>query len=163
MLCFISAAVVCFIIILIFLAALFQPSHTHLPSHYKALHKRCSASPEPGRGNVNNEKLFIAAALYDPGGYLLNGAWATSVLGLVGLLGPDNVHLSIYEDDADSAAKAAFNRFKTKVSCKFLLQWYRLIGTAQGTDFFKGNNTIISEHLPLGGIYLVTVPSEESG
>jgi hypothetical protein len=101
--------------------------------------------------------VFIAAAIYDPGGSLLNAAWANSVLGLVDLLGPDNVHLSIYENDADSAAKAALNRFKTNVSCKCLLQCSRLIETAQGTDFFKANNTIISEHLPLEGIHRVTL------
>jgi hypothetical protein len=109
-LCFIFAAVVCFTIMLISFTALFQPSYTHLPAHYKALQKRCSSSPEPGRGNINNEKVFIAAALYDPGGSLLNGVWASSVLGLVDLLGPDNVYLSIYENDADPAAKAALNR-----------------------------------------------------
>lgn len=156
-LCYTLAAVIFFTIIIIFLTALFQPSYTHLPAHYKALRKKCLASPEPGRGNVNNEKVFIAAALYDPGGSLLNGAWADSVIGLVDLLGPDNVHLSIYENDADSAAKAALNRFKTKVSCEL----FRLIETARGTDLFEGNNTIISEHLPLEDIHRVTVPSGE--
>jgi hypothetical protein len=158
-LCYVLAAVVCFTIILIFLTALFQPSYTYLPAHYKALQKICSASPESGRGNINNEKVFIAAALYDPGGSLLDGAWASSVLSLVDLLGPDNVHLSIYENDADEAAKAALHRFKSKVSCECLPQLFRSIEIARGTDFFKGNNTIVSEHLTLKDIHSVTVPS----
>jgi hypothetical protein len=127
---FTLTTVVCFTVLLVALTALFRPSYTHLPAHYKALQKRCSVSSEPGRGNINNERIFIAAALYDPGGDLLNGAWANAVLGLVDLLGPDNVHLSIYENDADPAANAALDSFKTKVSCKCLPQSSRLIESA---------------------------------
>lgn len=32
-----------------------------------------------GAANVNNEKVFIAASLYDPEGALLGGEWAKSV------------------------------------------------------------------------------------
>jgi hypothetical protein len=67
---------------------------------------------------VNNEKIFIATALYDPRGALLGGDWGKAVLGLVELLGPENVHLSVYENDADAAANAALARFKDKLRCK---------------------------------------------
>jgi hypothetical protein len=96
---------------------LFRPSYSHLPSHYIALQKRCQSSFTPGRGNVHNEKIFIVAALDDPGGLLLSGAWGKAVLELVELLGPDNVHVSVYENDADDAAKEALASFKEKLRC----------------------------------------------
>lgn len=107
----------CFTFVLIIVTTIFRPSYTNLPGHYRTLEKRCSASIYPGRGNIYNDKIFIAAALYDPGGDLLSGAWANAVLGLVDLLGPENVYLSIYENDADASAREALDDFKTKVNC----------------------------------------------
>lgn len=72
----------------------------------------------PGRGNVNKEKILIAAALYDPGGDLIRGDWGKAVRGLVELLGPDNVHLSVYENDADVAANEALEQFKSTLDCQ---------------------------------------------
>jgi hypothetical protein len=94
-------------------------------------------SSEPGRGNVNKEMIFIAAALYDAVGELLNGASGHSVLGLVDLLGPDNVYLSIYENDADPAAIAALASFKSKVKFKSASLPVGLFGIARRADFQK--------------------------
>ncbi|KAF2815758.1 uncharacterized protein BDZ99DRAFT_565695 [Mytilinidion resinicola] len=105
-----------------------------------ALQRRCSESSKPGRGNVHNEKVFIAAALYDPGGDLVGGDWGNAVLKLVELLGPENVHLSVYENDADPSANTALDTFRDKLSC---------------------NISLTSEHLPLGDIPRVTIPTGE--
>ncbi|KAL8732649.1 MAG: hypothetical protein Q9166_002624 [cf. Caloplaca sp. 2 TL-2023] len=112
--------------IFIFTAA-FRPSYSRLPDHYRALRRRCEESKEPGRGNFNNEKIFIAASLYDPEGTLVGGQWGSAILELVELLGPQNVHLSVYEDDASPQAKAALKSMEKKV---------------------QGNSSLLSEYLP---------------
>ena len=115
--CWISTAFVAFIAVLVVYTYAFRPSYTYLPDHYRELQKRCVESKEPGRGNINNEKIFIAATLYDPGGTLVGKDWGSAVLGLVELLGPQNVHLSIYENDADPLAKAALESMEQRITC----------------------------------------------
>ena len=115
--CWTLIALVTFTAILVVFTFAFRPSYTYLPDHYQALQRRCVGSKDPGRGNINNEKIFIAAALHDPGGTLVGEDWGNAVLGLVELLGPQNVHLSIYENDADPLAKAALESMEHKVNC----------------------------------------------
>ncbi|OCL00408.1 glycosyltransferase family 69 protein [Cenococcum geophilum 1.58] len=138
--CWMIAAILCVIILLVVFTAAFRPSYTHLPDHYGALQRRCRESHEPGRGNINNEKVFIAATLYDPKGLLVGGDWGSAVLKLVELLGPENVYLSVYENDADPLAKASLETLEKRLTC---------------------NSSLISEHLPLEEIPRVTVPSGE--
>ena len=109
------------IIILITFTAAFRPSYTHPPDHYRTLQKRCEASREPGRGNMNDEKVYIAATLYDPDGKLVQGDWGSAVVQLIELLGPQNVHLSLYGNDVSTEAKAALKSMKDKVQCRCLL------------------------------------------
>ncbi|OCL13448.1 glycosyltransferase family 69 protein [Glonium stellatum] len=130
----------CAIVLLVLFTAAFRPSYTHLPDHYKVLQRKCQESQEPGRGNINNEKVFIAATLYDPDGALVGGDWGSAVLKLVELLGPENVHVSVYENDADPPAKASLESLEKKLTC---------------------NSSLISEHLPLEEIPRVTIPSGE--
>ena len=106
-----------FTVVLVMFTFAFRPSYTHLPDHYRALQRRCAESKNPGRGNINNERIFIAAALHDPGGTLVGNDWGSAVLQLVELLGPQNVHLSIYENDADPLAKAALKSMQDKITC----------------------------------------------
>ena len=115
--CWILTALVAFTAVLVMFTFAFRPSYTHLPEHYQALQKRCVESKEPGRGNINNERILIAAALHDPGGTLVGKDWGSAVLQLVDLLGPQNVHLSIYENDADPLAIAALERMRNKITC----------------------------------------------
>ena len=115
--CWIFTALVAFTAVLVMLTFAFRPSYTYLPDHYQALQKRCVESKEPGRGNINNERIFIAAALHDPGGTLVGKDWGSEVLQLVEMLGPQYVHLSIYENDADSRAKAALESMQNKITC----------------------------------------------
>ena len=75
--------------LLIVFTAVFRPSYTYPPEHYQILETKCKESQKLGRGNVNNEKIFIAASLYDHNGLLLSGEWGTAIEGLVELLGPE--------------------------------------------------------------------------
>lgn len=97
---------------------LFFPSYTRPPAHYVQLSDRIGASALPGRANLHKEKVFIAASIYDGDGELLNGDWGKNVLGLIELLGPDNVFLSIYENDASDTAAKAMGDFGSKVECR---------------------------------------------
>lgn len=117
---------------------LFYPSYTHLPKHYQELRSIVQSSQDSGRGNPGNEKIFIAASIYDVGGDLADGSWAKNVLDLIYLLGPDNTYLSIYENDAGLEAKNALTLLKQKVPC---------------------NNTLTFEdHLPLESVPHITLP-----
>ena len=104
-------------LLLVIIASTFFPSYTHRPKHYDALRQRALTSELPGRANPHNEKIFIAASLYESHGELTSGAWGRSVLQLVDLLGPDNVHLSVYEDNASADAKRAMTEFQAKAAC----------------------------------------------
>lgn len=106
------------LILFVALAATLRPSYTHLPHHYQELRQRCIQSIIPGRANVNNEKVFIAASLYDPSGELTGGAWGESVLQLIDMLGPNNVFLSIYENDPDPLARASLGLMEGTGGCK---------------------------------------------
>ena len=107
----------CIIISSIAFTASSRPSYTHSPVHFKVLQQRCEGSNQLGRGNVNNEKVFIAATLYDPEGVLIGGDWGSAVSELVNLLAPDNVVLSVYENDLDVRAKVSLERFVESLSC----------------------------------------------
>ncbi|KAL8723035.1 MAG: hypothetical protein Q9225_000577 [Loekoesia sp. 1 TL-2023] len=102
---------------LILITAVFNPSYTRRPAHYVALRKRALASKDYGRGNPENEKIFIAASIYDKAGKLVDGAWGHALLDLIDLLGNRNVFLSIYENDAGEKAKEALFNFKDRVQC----------------------------------------------
>lgn len=106
-------------IALVLLTSVFTPSYTRPPSHYNELRKAALQSKTPGRANPRNEKVFIAASLYETEGELTSGAWADSVLELVDLLGPDNVYLSLYEDNPTPLTKKSLLNFKQRVNCAF--------------------------------------------
>ncbi|KAM3416682.1 hypothetical protein BST61_g8273 [Cercospora zeina] len=67
--------------------------------------------------NVYNEKVFIAASIYDKEGEVVSGEWGHSVLDLISILGPQNVFLSLYENDPDPMAKAALEAFSRNLTC----------------------------------------------
>ncbi|USW57367.1 Putative mannosyltransferase 1, CMT1 [Septoria linicola] len=70
-----------------------------------------------GVANTNNEKVFIAASLYDPNGDLVSDDWGHAVLRLVTILGPENVQLSLYENDADQRSKGKLWEFQARLAC----------------------------------------------
>ena len=107
---------------IVFVLALFTsilfPSYTHLPAHYSTLRKSLLESSYPGRGNPRQEKVFIAASLYDSGGELAQGQWGTQLLELIDLLGSDNVFLSIYENDSGEEGERALRALEEQVQCQ---------------------------------------------
>lgn len=105
--------------LLVLVAGVFFPSYTHRPAHYVELQQRAQNGTDPGRANPYAEKVFIAASLYEDKGQLTSGAWGRSVLQLIDLLGPDNVHLSIYEDNPSDEAKQSLASFRQNVTCTF--------------------------------------------
>ena len=126
---------------LVLVASVFFPSYTHRPQHYTDLRIRTQQSRTPGRANINNEKVFIAASIYEKQGALTSGAWGESLTELVHLLGPDNVHLSVYENDADQLTKESLARFERMLPC---------------------NKTIVAENLDLQQLPRVTLPNGET-
>lgn len=103
---------------LVLVAGIFFPSYTNRPAHYVELQQRAANGTEPGRANPYSEKVFIAASLYEDKGQLTSGGWGRSVLELIDLLGPDNVHLSIYEDNPTEAAALSLDSFRANVTCE---------------------------------------------
>ncbi|KAI9826284.1 MAG: hypothetical protein M1832_000201 [Thelocarpon impressellum] len=134
-LCYLIAAVVGVVLALVVFVATFNPSYTDPPIHYHELRARAS---ETGRANPNNETIFIAANIIDED--LIRGAWGRAVLDLIGLLGEENVFLSIYENDSGPRTTDALRDLEQKVKC---------------------NSSIVSEHLPLEDIPTVPLPSGE--
>lgn len=101
---------------MIVLYGVFFPSYTRPPLRYSELRHRVQELGQSA--NVHNEKIFIAASLYDHEGELMSGQWAQSVQHLIAILGPDNVYLSIYENDPDQKAQAALDSFSRNITCQ---------------------------------------------
>ncbi|KAJ9664718.1 hypothetical protein H2198_000064 [Neophaeococcomyces mojaviensis] len=126
------------LVAVIILVGAFFPSYTRLPQHYRTLKQRVQNVPTAGSANIHNEKIYIAASIFDPGGVLASGEWAQDILDLIHILGEDNVYLSIYENDSGPEALDALARLETRVPC---------------------NHTLISEaHLNYGEVPHVTLP-----
>jgi len=106
------------LLVLLFTIA-FLPSYTKRPSHYNDLRRAALNSTLPGRANPRNEKVFIASSIYERNGTLTSGAWGEAMLSLVDLLGPDNVHLSIYANDPDPRSKQSLSALHQRVNCRF--------------------------------------------
>ena len=117
-LCFVILFVVLIVLALLLLTALFRPSYTNPPAHYRVLRERVENSEDYGRANPENQKIFIAASIYDDGGRLLGGAWGEALLHLINLLGNRNVYLSVYENSAGERAQTAYSKFDQKVQCQ---------------------------------------------
>ncbi|KAL4732900.1 cryptococcal mannosyltransferase 1-domain-containing protein [Aspergillus similis] len=101
----------------VLLATALFPSYSRPPPHYDALRDAVSTSTAPGRGNPRNEKIFIAASLYDRGGDIAGGQWGKDILRLIDLLGEKNVFLSIYENDSGPAGAGALLDLEAQVPC----------------------------------------------
>ncbi|KAM0721331.1 hypothetical protein Q7P37_003035 [Cladosporium fusiforme] len=103
----------------------FFPSYNGPPSRYSDLERQVQeaqgTNTATGSANLEGERVFIAASLHDTAGQLLRGAWAEAILELIHLLGPDNVFLSIYENDADDESLRALYDFKARVPCSSAL------------------------------------------
>ena len=105
------------LLVLIIVTAVLWPSYNDPPAHYKALRKRIEVNDDFGRANIDNQKIFIAASIYDKGGHLVKGEWGRRVIQLLNLLGNRNTFLSIYENDGGPDARDALETFKEEVEC----------------------------------------------
>lgn len=116
-LCFSLRVIIYVLLTSIIFTFLFRPSYTRAPQRYREIRQRAKASGGDGRANPNNEKVFIAASIYDPEAELATTHWKDSVLALVDLLGYHNVFLSVFENDAGNVAEAALVSFENEVKC----------------------------------------------
>ncbi|KAI9926668.1 hypothetical protein MW887_003761 [Aspergillus wentii] len=126
------------ILALVVLTSIFRPSYTRPPSHYSSLRNSVLQSASPGRGNPRNEKVFIAASLYDRDGELARGEWGARVSQLIEMLGGDNVFLSIYENDSGPEGESALQDLEKQISCK--------------------KSIVFERHLDPGHLPTVTIP-----
>ncbi|KAF2666517.1 hypothetical protein BT63DRAFT_426973 [Microthyrium microscopicum] len=90
-------------LMLLFITPIFNPSYSIRPAHYKG-------------NNPHNEKVFIAANIIDED--MIRGPWGNAVKNLVELIGPDNVYLSIYENDSGDGVKNALHELSAVVKCR---------------------------------------------
>jgi len=99
------------------------PSYTNPPARYVELRKSIEQTETLGAGNPAELKVFIAASIFDKDGSLATGRWGECVLALIKILGPNNVYLSIYENDAGRIAEEALNSLERRVECKHSLRY----------------------------------------
>jgi hypothetical protein len=114
---FLGRILLCIVFGLIVIFGTFRPSYKHTPLHYDVLRALISESQEKGRGNPLKEQIFISCALYDKNGHLAGGSWGQTLLDFINILGPENVFLSIYENDSGDAGATALLELKSKVKC----------------------------------------------
>lgn len=126
---------------LVVLTSIFRPSYTRPPAHYAALRKSVLENSDTGRGNIRNEKVFIAASLYDRDGDLARGQWATQLLGLIDLLGEQNVFVSIYENDSGEEGQNALRELEQRIQ--------------------SPKSIVFEEHLDFQSLPAVTIPGGE--
>lgn len=81
----------------------FNPSYNWPPAHYTG-------------NNPHNEQVFIAACIVDAD--LIRGAWGRAVLELIDAIGPQNVFLSVYENDSGPDTREALLELAEKVECE---------------------------------------------
>ncbi|KAF2496435.1 hypothetical protein BU16DRAFT_509484 [Lophium mytilinum] len=92
-----------------------RPSYMSPPPHYLQLATQIQDSSESGRGNSYGKKVFIAANIINE--ELIRGSWGDNLLQLVDILGPENVFVSIYENDAGYGTRDALMDLRDKLSC----------------------------------------------
>jgi hypothetical protein len=98
------------------LNGLLRPSYMNPPAHYRELDRNIRESTARGRGNPNNEQIFIAANIIN--GDLVKRSWGASLLELIDILGPDNVFVSIYENDSGKGTRDALLALRDQLPCK---------------------------------------------
>lgn len=127
----------------IILTPIFWPSYTHLPPCYETLKRIASSSTTPGRGNPHNEKVFIAAILYDRTGELACGQWGDALVALIDLLGQNNVFLSLYENNSGQTGQQALEALSQRITCN------------------KSTVVDLDEHITFDAFPRVTLPNGE--
>jgi hypothetical protein len=128
------------------------PSYSSPPSRYLDLQRRVQKAQQnntaDGSANLAEEKVFIAASLHDKKGQLLSGTWGRSMLELIHLLGPNNVFLSIYENDADVESLRALDEFRARVPCQAAIV-HEQLDTSTLTHVFGADGTLKLKRIAL--------------
>jgi hypothetical protein len=116
--CVLNAVIIVVLVLALLSIAdsIFRPSYSNPPAHYQELEARVHASEEPGRGNPRNEKVYIASNIIQP--ELIRGPWGESILKLIDFLGPQNVFVSIYENDSGPDTILALSWLRDQLKCK---------------------------------------------
>ncbi|KAG8531571.1 uncharacterized protein KY384_003201 [Bacidia gigantensis] len=94
---------------LVILTCVFNPSYTRPPKRYQDLRARVEGSKDDGRANPGNQKIFIAASIYDEGGTYLVGIGVKR----------------IYENESGEDALSAQKTFENEVQCRKSIVWDR--------------------------------------
>jgi Cryptococcal mannosyltransferase 1 len=117
--------------------ALFRPSYTYPPAHYIELENTLKSSSIPGRGNSRNETIFIASNIIQHD--LIRGSWSKNLLEIIDYLGPQNVFVSIYENDSGPEAPKALAWLRDQLNCDYSIT--------------------IGDHIPLSNFPTVVTPN----
>ncbi|CEN61266.1 hypothetical protein ASPCAL07928 [Aspergillus calidoustus] len=149
--CYYLLAILCSIAILLCFTAIASPSYTHPPAHYSSLRRK--VSEHTSHGNIRNEKVFIAASLYDPTGKLAQGAWGSSILQLITLLGEENVFVSIYENEIEDKNKTRPRSSSSPESSAARLALEQL------SSHIPCNKSILYETMDLDQLPTVVIPT----
>lgn len=114
-----------FIFALFAFTPIFAPSYLHPPAHYQQLARQCDERQKSATGegaqNLNgcanpfHENVFISVSLYDKDGNLADGQWGQALIDLIHLIGPNNVFVSIYENDSGKAGATALDRLRRRL------------------------------------------------
>jgi hypothetical protein len=96
------------ILVLLIITPIWNPSYSQRPPHYTGT-------------NPRNESVFIAANIVDE--KMIRGAWGDAVVRLVDRIGPQNVFLSIYENDSGPGTKEALAELAQKVNCRIAIDF----------------------------------------
>jgi hypothetical protein len=103
--------------------AVFRPSYSNPPKHYAELEERLHKSEQPGRGNVRGEKVFIASNIIQAD--MIRGPWGANLIKLVDYLGPENVFVSIYENDSGPETTLALSWLRDQLNCEHIAVFMR--------------------------------------
>jgi hypothetical protein len=118
LICVYNSVIILFIAILIIsvVEGILYPSYWSLPEHYVAFEKSLHTGSPRGRGNPTGQKIFIASNIIQHD--KIRGPWGESLLKLLEYLGPENVFVSIYENDSGPEAPKALSWLRSQLPCK---------------------------------------------
>ena len=136
--CKIFATILFAVCCLLVITGIFWPSYANPPKHYQILRNSILDSTIAGRGNLRAQKIFISSSIYDDDGHLTREQWGNAVLGLINILGADNVFLSIYANGNSAKAQNALNEFEKQITCS--------------------HNVIYEDSLPIHNVPRITLP-----
>ncbi|KAF2813561.1 uncharacterized protein BDZ99DRAFT_507466 [Mytilinidion resinicola] len=120
-----------------FLNGILRPSYVSPPKYHRQLASQIQESLKSSRGNKHGKNVFIAANIVNED--LIRGSRGENLLQLVGIVGPENVFVSIYENDAGDRTRDALMDLRDKLPCN--------------------TSIVASDHMNLNSFPTVTIPA----